>query len=269
MFELISNKLPAKELNLLASESIAACHGRGLLFGQEGMEEEENKEKSLGVNGPFGASATWSRGMLLVSILRIVPSKRVKFLQASLPEISRLLLGGDDSDDLDDEGSEQIDGISKVLALITFIRGLATPHNDDASKACLLLHILDTAGACGVIPAGPVEMAASELFTPPVHALWCGLVCLAFGDPNNVPFDWPECISYLPPFVSTTTHAVNLVDTVSLLQHPWRYAYNLWERESTGRKQPASANSLVEYGLGVVRPFPIFFLFHPSLIMSS
>lgn len=254
VFDLMSSELPARELNLLASESIALCHGRGLLFGQEGMEEEENN--TLGANGPFGASATWSRGMLLVSMLRIKASKRSKFLQSSLPEISRLLLGGDEMDDeMDDDGQGggQGDGISKVLALITFLRALASsPDNDQESQALILLHILDSAGACGVVPAGPVEMEAAELITPPLHALWCGLACLTFGDPFDSPFDWPECISYLPPFVSSNEgRCVKMVDSVSLLRHPWRYAYRLWEKENTGRNS-SSTDSVVEYGLGVV-----------------
>jgi hypothetical protein len=138
----MSTELPARELNLLASESIAACHGRNLLFGQEGHTEEEGSKK-LGKNGPFGASATWSRGMLLTSILRIPAKKRAKFMHSSLPEISRLLLGHEG--EMDDDEGEGNNGISKVLAMITFLRGLAARDNDDESNACILLHTLDSA----------------------------------------------------------------------------------------------------------------------------
>jgi hypothetical protein len=109
--------------------------------------------------------------------------------------------------------------------------------------------------ACGVVPAGPIDVNASSLMTPDIHALWCGLACLAFGDITNKVFYWPECISYLPPFVPSSldeNKAVKLMDEpLKLIHHPWRYAFALWER---ARRQPSVSgpNSVVEYGLGVV-----------------
>jgi len=103
-----------------------------------------------------------------------------------------------------------------------------------------------------------MDVNASSLMTPDIHALWCGLACLAFGDITNKAFYWPECISFLPPFSPSSpdeNKAVKLVDEpLKLIQHPWRYAFALWER---ARRQPsasslANPNTVVEYGLGVV-----------------
>lgn len=240
--ETLEKRMPSRDLNLLACETLEIAHGYSWKDDIKESRIEDFNDTDIEKNtaryqyGPLSPAAAASRRLLLASLLRCSPAKRAPFLEMGLPQLCRYLFkpgiyGHEAAAETVGEATE------RLVAIANFVQPLAEAFAKEQSEslisaccqpfrstnasgliarhaAALMSVLLSTAAA-----AGPPGAGGFTEDVPVLRGLWESLLSLTLWGIN------------CPGQENSATHLFSIVDQDFLLTQPFRYAHARWEKK--------------------------------------